>query len=173
MKHENLIDKVTEGLRKGIFIKNYSRHGDPIQYIPGNKIGLSAYKREINFCFRCIEYISPIPVKEFGESWGLSETDLRENPAEEVGKMKIISKIDDERKGLMSQEYTQYIVEHKANVEKAFRWIVDHNIFENCEIPVNIISHDLSKYSAEEYKAYDNYFYGERTKEVEKAFSYA
>jgi len=73
----------------------------------------------------------------------------------------------------MSQEYTQYIVEHKANVEKAFRWIVDHDIFEDCEIPVNVVSHDLSKYSAEEYKAYDDYFYGRRTKEVEKAFDYA
>ena len=39
----------------------------------------------------------------------------------------------------MSQEYTQYIVEHKANVEKAYRWLVDHNIFEDCEFPVNII----------------------------------
>lgn len=73
----------------------------------------------------------------------------------------------------MSQEYTQYIVEHKANVEKAFRWIIDHDIFEDCEIPVNVVSHDLSKYSAEEYKAYDDYFYGKRTKEVEKAFDYA
>lgn len=73
----------------------------------------------------------------------------------------------------MSQKYTQYIVEHKANVEKAFRWIIDHDIFEDCEIPVNVVSHDLSKYSAEEYKAYDDYFYGKRTKEVEKAFDYA
>ena len=73
----------------------------------------------------------------------------------------------------MSQEYTQYIVEHKANVEKAFRWIMDHNIFEDCEIPVNILEHDLSKYSAEEYRAYDEYFYGKRTKEVEKEFNYA
>lgn len=73
----------------------------------------------------------------------------------------------------MSAEYTQYIVEHKANVEKAYRWIVDHNIFENCEIPVNIIEHDLSKYGADEYKAYDDYFYGKRNKEVEREFNYA
>ncbi len=73
----------------------------------------------------------------------------------------------------MSQNYTQYIVEHKANVEKAFRWIMDHNIFPDCEIPVNVLEHDLSKYGVDEYQAYDDYFYGKRTKEVEKAFNYA
>ena len=73
----------------------------------------------------------------------------------------------------MSQAYTQYIDEHKANVEKAYRWLVDHNIFEDREIPVNIIGHDLSKYGTDEYKAYDAYFYGKRNKEVEKAFNYA
>ena len=73
----------------------------------------------------------------------------------------------------MSAEYTQYIVEHKDNVEKAFRWIIDHNIIEDCAIPVNIVEHDLSKYSADEYQAYDNYFYGKRTKEVESDFNYA
>ena len=45
----------------------------------------------------------------------------------------------------MSQDYTQYIVEHKANVEKAFRWIMDHNIFPDCEIPVNVLEHNLGK----------------------------
>ena len=73
----------------------------------------------------------------------------------------------------MSQEYTQYIVEHKANVEKAYRWIIDHNIFEDCEIPVNIVEHDLSKYGIDEYPAYDAYFYGKRTKEVKRDFNYA
>lgn len=73
----------------------------------------------------------------------------------------------------MSQEYTQYIIEHKANVEKAYRWIIDHNIFPDCEIPVNVLEHDLSKYGVDEYQAYDDYFYGKRTKEVEKAFNYA
>ena len=73
----------------------------------------------------------------------------------------------------MSVEYTQYIVEHKANVEKAYRWIQDHNIFEDCEFPVNIIEHDLSKYSADEYKAYDDYFYGKKTEAVKREFNYA
>ena len=73
----------------------------------------------------------------------------------------------------MSQAYTQYIVEHKANVEKAYRWLVDHNIFEDCEFPVNIIEHDLSKYGVEEYKAYDDYFYGKKTEAVKREFDYA
>ena len=73
----------------------------------------------------------------------------------------------------MSQEYTQYIIEHKANVEKAFKWLVDHNIFENFTVPVNIIEHDLSKYSTEEYAAYDKYFYSKKTPETEKEFNYA
>ena len=33
--------------------------------------------------------------------------------------------------------------------------------------------HDQSKYSMDEYEPYDNYFYGERTDEVEKEFDYA
>lgn len=77
----------------------------------------------------------------------------------------------------MSKEYTQYITEHKANVEKAFNWIKDHNIFENTEIPMNIYEHDLSKYSAEEYQAYDDYFYTYKGKQKPKAvldaFNYA
>jgi hypothetical protein len=73
----------------------------------------------------------------------------------------------------MSAEYTQYIVEHKANVEKAYRWIQDHNIFEDCEFPVHILEHDLSKYGAEEYSAYDNYFYGKKTEDVKRDFDYA
>lgn len=74
----------------------------------------------------------------------------------------------------MSAEYTQYIVEHKANVEKAYHWLFDHNILDiHTARPTQIISHDLSKYQPEEYDAYDNYFYGTKTKEVKEAFDYA
>lgn len=74
----------------------------------------------------------------------------------------------------MSAEYTQYIVEHKANVEKAYHWLFDHNILDIYTArPTQIISHDLSKYQPEEYDAYDNYFYGAKTKEVKEAFDYA
>ena len=70
----------------------------------------------------------------------------------------------------MSQEYTQYIIEHKANVEKAYRWLVDHKIADPL---FDFSSHDISKYQVEEYKAYDDYFYGKKNKETERAFNYA
>lgn len=53
----------------------------------------------------------------------------------------------------MSEEY---IKEHKDNVLKAYRWIVK----DTPELDRQILSHDDSKYSVEEYYAYDLYFYG-------------
>lgn len=75
----------------------------------------------------------------------------------------------------MSQEYTQYIIEHKKNVEKAYHWLVDHGILDIREsIPSLCVEHDMSKYQPEEYDAYDAYFYGgNRTKKVESDFNYA
>lgn len=74
----------------------------------------------------------------------------------------------------MSAEYTQYIVEHKANVEKAYHWLFDHNILDiHTARPTQIISHDLSKYQPEEYDAYDHYFYGNKTEAVKRDFDYA
>ena len=61
----------------------------------------------------------------------------------------------------MSTEYTNYIVTHVENVKKAYNWLKDHKIISE-ELTSQIDSHDLSKYSAEEYEAYDNYFYGKR-----------
>lgn len=76
----------------------------------------------------------------------------------------------------MSREYTKYILEHKNNVEKAYCWLVNHNIIQKewltCTYE-NIVDHDMSKYSEYEYDAYDKYFYGKRTKETEKDFNYA
>ena len=74
----------------------------------------------------------------------------------------------------MSKEYTQYIIDHKANVEKAYHWLIDHNILDIHESrPTQIIEHDMSKYQPEEYDAYDNYFYGTKTEKVKEAFDYA
>lgn len=76
----------------------------------------------------------------------------------------------------MSQEYTNYIYEHKNNVEKAFNWLVSHDIITpewSASIYENIVEHDLSKFSAFEYDAYDKYFYGTKTKKVESDFNYA
>ena len=70
----------------------------------------------------------------------------------------------------MSQEYTSYITAHVNNVQKAADWLYDHNIIPD---RLSLGLHDVSKYQAEEYKAYDDYFYGTKTKEVEEAFNYA
>ena len=74
----------------------------------------------------------------------------------------------------MSQEYTQYIIEHKRNVEHAYHWLIDHGILDiHKSRPSLCVEHDMSKYQAEEYDAYDNYFYGAKTAKVKEAFDYA
>lgn len=75
-------------------------------------------------------------------------------------------------------EYDKYLKEHIAFVQKGLTWICDHvpKIVENVDVESlkqQIAKHDKSKYSAKEYTAYNNYFYGKRTPEVEKAFNYA
>ena len=73
----------------------------------------------------------------------------------------------------MSKAYTAYIVEHCENVRKAYDYLVEHKIIEDCYL-MHIIHHDISKWSDDEYKAYDAYFYGnKKTKDVEEAFNYA
>ena len=72
----------------------------------------------------------------------------------------------------MSTEYSNYIVTHVENVKKAQNWLKDHKIISE-ELASQIDSHDLSKYSAEEYEAYDNYFYGKQTEKVKTDFNYA
>lgn len=72
----------------------------------------------------------------------------------------------------MSAEYNNYILEHVDNVKKAYKWIKDHNIIlEDYSFIIDF--HDLSKFSDEEYNAYDNYFYGRRTEKVKREFNYA
>lgn len=64
----------------------------------------------------------------------------------------------------MSVEYNKYLTEHKKNVAKAFYWIRDNlpELVEDCdELEKQICQdHDMSKYNDDEYKAYDNWFYG-------------
>lgn len=69
----------------------------------------------------------------------------------------------------MSIEYDNYINEHKELVAKAFYWLEDNvpEIFKNKEISsIGELErqicdgHDYSKKFVDEYKAYDNYFYG-------------
>lgn len=67
----------------------------------------------------------------------------------------------------MSKEYDDYIKEHKDNVFKAFQWLeknlpeifLDEGFKATCRHLCEY-SHDQSKYSEEEYDAYDKYFYG-------------
>lgn len=81
----------------------------------------------------------------------------------------------------MSKRYDDYIEEHKTNVLKAFRWLEENDILKDfpqedvrtaswlCEY-----KHDSSKYGQEEYKAYDDYFYGgNRSYEVVENFNNA
>jgi len=65
----------------------------------------------------------------------------------------------------MSVQYDTYLHNHISNVEKAFEWLNDKlgYIFkeEANDIRDLIIKHDQSKFSPEEYDAYDAYFYGQ------------
>lgn len=74
------------------------------------------------------------------------------------------------------EKYYEYIIEHVANVRKAFallKEIVYLTDREKEDLETQMKNHDLSKYTEEEFSAYCDYFYGERTEEVKKAFDYA
>lgn len=65
----------------------------------------------------------------------------------------------------MSQEYSEYIVDHKYNVKKGFEWLKTYlpDMFDEdllSSVEANILHHDDSKISNDEYDAYDDYFYG-------------
>lgn len=76
----------------------------------------------------------------------------------------------------MSVEYDNYLNEHIGNVHKAYDWLM-RNINGANEFgrPSTCLwSHDESKYTRDEYRAYDDYFYGDKkTKEVRSNFNYA
>lgn len=64
----------------------------------------------------------------------------------------------------MSNQYDAYLTKHKAGVSKAFEWI-NSNMHEfiypdETQLRNQIAMHDASKFSPEEYDAYDAYFYG-------------
>ena len=66
----------------------------------------------------------------------------------------------------MGYEYDEYLRDHRENVAKGFHWLRDNlpDILriDNSEILMEQICrfHDESKFSVEEYHAYDDYFYG-------------
>lgn len=66
----------------------------------------------------------------------------------------------------MSIEYDNYLYQHKANVLNGFNWLIEYLpdiLPKNSSVDISWqlgFAHDTSKTSAEEYDAYDNYFYG-------------
>ena len=83
----------------------------------------------------------------------------------------------------MSLEYDNYLKEHKANVGAALVWLQDNlpevlnrkdeegkNFDWEWQI---ILKHDASKSDSEEYDAYDNYFYGNKSFENTQNFNLA
>lgn len=79
----------------------------------------------------------------------------------------------------MSNQYDEYIQTHKADVATAFAWLRDNlpDIFDEKLGGVYMwntcYDHDESKYSTEEYDAYDNYFYGNASTAVKEKFDQA
>lgn len=81
----------------------------------------------------------------------------------------------------MSKEYDDYLVQHKANVGKAFDWFKEFlpNLFwdmPGVDLEWQIkLAHDESKTTLEEYYAYDAYFYGNNntSEKVVEAFQQA
>ena len=79
----------------------------------------------------------------------------------------------------MSYAYDQYLAEHIGNVNKGLHWMLDNLALsqeEKSAIETAMVSfnHDESKYSTEEYDAYDRYFYGgNRSYKVVQDFNYA
>ena len=84
----------------------------------------------------------------------------------------------------MSKEYDEYIKEHRENVLKGFLWLEENlpevlpsedadNEYGLCRYQCEF-SHDNSKFSKEEYDAYDKYFYGKnKSYEVVENFNRA
>lgn len=81
----------------------------------------------------------------------------------------------------MSHKYNLYLTEHIENVIKAWN-ILEDNLdidfisryhLDSDKMSEIISMHDQSKYSKEEYDAYDEYFYGTKTKEVKEKFDLA
>ena len=76
----------------------------------------------------------------------------------------------------MSDIYDQYLKDHRTCVGMAYHYIANkipevlegHDFEWQCNF-----SHDHSKFDDEEYKAYDDYFYGNRSYAVVEAFNKA
>lgn len=78
----------------------------------------------------------------------------------------------------MSAEYNDYLNQHVDNVNQAYEWL-RVNLPEVVDPDGGFTTlmylgrHDETKYEREEYDAYDEYFYGSKSKETEEKFNYA
>lgn len=64
----------------------------------------------------------------------------------------------------MSVEYDNYIHEHIANLKRGLEWMQQYLVLDGDAITEAILDadqHDASKWTTDEYDAYDAYFYGE------------
>lgn len=84
----------------------------------------------------------------------------------------------------MSEKYDLYLKEHIAAVESSWKWLVANigvgklrdicGSFDRGKVEKAVRQHDASKYAECEYKAYDDFFYGDdRNEKVKEAFNYA
>lgn len=75
----------------------------------------------------------------------------------------------------MSEAYNEYLFNHISNVIYGYNWL-ESNLPELIPVGTNVSlgTHDDSKYSKEEYDAYDQYFYGDsEDPDVKEAFDIA
>lgn len=67
----------------------------------------------------------------------------------------------------MSKAYDEYLEDHIKNVKKAFNWMIDQGVLDFLDLNDDkiekylkvIYNHDHTKCRADEYEAYDRYFY--------------
>lgn len=69
-------------------------------------------------------------------------------------------------------EYRKYLFNHIRGVKKAYDWIKENIPDYAIDIP-DIYLHDNSKFISEEFNAYADYFYGDKTNDVVESFGYA
>lgn len=76
------------------------------------------------------------------------------------------------------KQYSQYILDHKTNVRKAFDWLKENllpdnpDLFDQEEVSKLIDKHDASKWSVAEFEPYALYFYVDKNK-YKDDFDYA
>lgn len=79
------------------------------------------------------------------------------------------------------EQYRAYLLNHISGLKYAFKWLeknipdvyVNDGIDYSSIIYLNVKDHDYSKYTADEYVPYREYFYGDRTDRVKSDFDYA